>query len=96
MQQIFEENHADFPFSYSCWPESNPELIRRFSKFNENLRWDNNFELNQIANMDETPLFMNISNTKTITKISSKEVKIKTNEKKGFKYGNTMNCSWWY
>ena len=28
--------------------------------------------------MDETPLFMNIANTKTIAKISSKEVNIKT------------------
>ena len=46
--------------------ESYPELIRRFTKFNEDLRWDNSFELSQIANMDETPLFMNIPNTKTI------------------------------
>ena len=59
-------------------PEPYPELIRRFTKFNEDLRWDNSFELSQIANMDETPLFMNIPNTKTIAKIGSKEVNIKT------------------
>ena len=58
--------------------ESYPELIRRFTKFNEDLRWDNSFELSQIANMDETPLFMNIPNTMTIAKIGSKEVNIKT------------------
>ena len=28
--------------------------------------------------MDETPLFMNMTNTKTIAKIGSKEVNIKT------------------
>ena len=38
---------------------------------------DNNFELNQITKMDETQLFMNISKTKTITKIGWKEVNIK-------------------
>ena len=61
-------------------PEYYPELIRKFVRLNEDLRWDNNFELNQIVNMDETPLFMNIPNTKTITKIGSKEVNIKTHE----------------
>ena len=40
-----------------------PELIRKLTKLNEDLRWDNNFELSQIANMDETPLFKNIPNT---------------------------------
>ena len=59
-------------------PQSYPELMRKFTKFNEILRSDNDFELNQIANMDETPLFMNITNTKTIAKIGSKEVDIKT------------------
>ena len=61
-------------------PQSYPELMRKFTKFNEKLRSDNDFELNQIANMDETPLFMNITNTKTIAKIGSKEVDIKTHE----------------
>ena len=59
-------------------PQSYPELMRKFTKFNEKLRSNNDFELNQIANMDETPLFMNITNTKTIAKIGSKEVDIKT------------------
>ena len=62
--------------------ESYPELIRKFTKFNEDLRWDNNFEFNQIANMDETPSFMNILNNKTISKIGSKEVNIKVNIQK--------------
>ena len=57
-------------------PQSYPELMRKFTKFNEKLRSDNDFELNHIANMDETPLLMNITNTKTIGKIGSKEVDI--------------------
>ena len=81
MLQIFEEKYAYFPFRYSYWPEVTtilPELMRKFTKFNEKLRWDNDFELSQIANMDETPLLMNITNTKTIAKIGSKEFDIKT------------------
>ena len=34
--------------------------------------------------MDETPLFMNITNTKSIAKIGSKEVEIKTHEQEKF------------
>ena len=40
------------------------------------------FKLNQITSMDETHLFMNISNTKTIAKIGPKEVNIKPMDKK--------------
>ena len=58
--------------------ESSQELIRKCIKLNEDQRWDNNFELSQIVSMDETPLFMNIPNTKTIAKIGLKEVNIKT------------------
>ena len=64
--------------------ESYLELIRKFIKLNEDLRWDNNFELCLIVNMDETPLLFNIPNTQTIAKIVSKEVSIKSMEKKGF------------
>ena len=55
-------------------PESYSELIRKSTKFNEDLRWDNNYELSLITNMDETPLLMNIHNTKMIVKIGSIEV----------------------
>ena len=58
--------------------------MRKFTKFNEKLRWDNDFELSQIANMDETPLLMNITNTKTIAKIGSKEFDIKTHRQEKF------------
>ena len=54
---------------YSCCkklPESYPELNWKFIKLNEDLRWDNNFGLSQIANMDKAPLFMNIPYSKTI------------------------------
>ena len=59
-------------------PEHYPEAMKKFIKFNENLRKDNDFSLTQIANMDETSLFMNMTSTKTIAKIGSKEVNIKT------------------
>ena len=42
-------------------PQSYPELMRNYTKFNDKLRRDNDFKINQIANMDETPLFMNIT-----------------------------------
>ena len=44
----------------------------------ENYRKCNDLELEQIANMDETPLFLNMAKTKTIAKIGSKTVNIKT------------------
>ena len=59
-------------------PDSYPEVMRKFIKFNEKLREDKEFWFSQIANMDETPLFMNIASTKTIARIGSKEVVIKT------------------
>ena len=58
-----------------------PELMRKFTKLNENLRWDNNFELYQIANMDKAQLFMSVINTEMIAKINSKEIDIKTHRK---------------
>ena len=51
--------------------------MRKFTKYNEKLREDKKFWFSQIANMDETPLFMNIASTKTIAGIGSKEVVIK-------------------
>ena len=70
----YEHKLADFRLRHSFWQEITriySELIWNSTKL-KNLRWDNNFELSQIANMDETSLFMNIPNTKTIAKISSK------------------------
>ena len=58
--------------------DSYPEVMRKFTKYNEKLRDDKEFWFSQIANMDETPLFMNIASTKTIARIGSKEVVIKT------------------
>ena len=59
-------------------PESYLKLIRKFTKYNEDLRWYNNFELSQKTNMDETILFINFPNTKMIVKIGTKGFKIKT------------------
>ena len=49
-----------------------------FIKLVENYRKCNDLELDQIANMDETPLFLNMARTRTIAKIGSKTVNIKT------------------
>ena len=45
---------------------------------------DNDFLFDQIVNMDEIPLFMNIHTLKTIAKIGSKEVNIKTHDQEKF------------
>ena len=50
----------------------------KFIKLNETYRGQNYLELSQIANMDETPIFLNMTRTKTIAKIGSKTVNIKT------------------
>ena len=50
-------------------PEYYSKAMKKIIKFDENLRKDHYFSLTQIANMDETPLFMNMNKTKTITKI---------------------------
>ena len=67
--------------------------MRKFTKYNEKLREDKEFWFSQIANMDETPLFMNIASTKTIALIGSKEVAIKPMNKKSACHCNIMyNC----
>ena len=55
-----------------------------FIKFNENLRKNNDLRFIQVANIDETPLFMKMTSTKTIAKIRSKEVNIKTHGQEEF------------
>ena len=40
--------------------------MRKFIEYNEKLREDKEFWFSQIANMDETPLFMNIASTKLL------------------------------
>ena len=55
VRQFFEQKHVDFPLR--GWisqdlPQPYPELIRKFIKFNLKLRWDNDFKLSQITNID--------------------------------------------
>ena len=59
-------------------PENYREKMFDFIKLNETYRKNNDLELAQVANMDETPLFLNMVRTKTIAKIGSKTVNIKT------------------
>ena len=67
-------------------PENYKEKMFEFIKSVENYRKCNDLELHQVANMDETTLFMNMKRTKTIAKIGSKTVNIKTHDQEKFKY----------
>ena len=58
--------------------ENYKEKMFEFIKLVENIRKFNDLELDQIANMDETPFILNMTRTKTIAKIGSKIVNIKT------------------
>ena len=60
------------------FPENYPEKMFKFIKLNEAYREQNYLELSQIANMGETPIYLNMTRTKTIAKIGSKTVNIKT------------------
>ena len=50
-------------------PENYLEKMFDFIKLNETYHKNNDLELAQVANMDETPLFLNMARTKTIAKI---------------------------
>ena len=53
--------------------------MREFTKFNKKLEWDHDFELSQITNMDETPLFRNITKIlRRLLKFGLKEADIET------------------
>ena len=58
--------------------EKYKEKMFEFIKLAENYRKCIDLELDQIANMDEAPLFLNIARTITIAKIGSKTINIKT------------------
>ena len=59
-------------------PENYLEKLIKLIKLNEAYRKQSYLELSQIANMNETPIFLYMARTKTIAKISSKTVNIKT------------------
>ena len=50
-------------------------------KYNASRMPNRNLEIDQIADMDETPLILNMARTKTIAKIGSNTVNIKTRVK---------------
>ena len=59
-------------------PENYLDKIQEFLSYNIKLRSKYWFELDAIANMDETPLYLNVPPSTTVQKIGSKRVKIKT------------------
>ena len=61
------------------WNRNSQILIlkmRIYTEYNEKLVKDNEIWLDQIAKMDENPVFKNIPTNKTIAKIVPKEVNI--------------------
>ena len=59
-------------------PENYRKNLFKFIKLNETYCEQNYLELSQITNMDETPILLNMERTKTIAKIGSKTINIKT------------------
>ena len=64
--------------------ENCKEKMFEFIKSVENYLKCCNLELDQLANMDENPFFLNIAGTKQITKIGTKNVNIKTQGQEKF------------
>ena len=59
-------------------PENYLDKILEFLSYNIKLRRKYWFEVDAIANMDETPLYLNMPPSTTVQKIGSKRVNIKT------------------
>ena len=59
-------------------PENYLDKIHEFFSYNIKLRSKYWFELDAIANMDETPMYLNMPPSTTVQKIGSKRVNIKT------------------
>ena len=79
--RLLVRNHLTFRVGTHIGQEHSEnyrEKMFEFIKLVENYRKYNDLELDQIANMDETPLFLNMARTRTIAKIGSKTVNIKT------------------
>ena len=64
--------------------ENYQEKMFKFTKLNEAYREQNDLELSQIENMDETLIFLNMTRSKTIAKIGSKTINIKTHGQEKF------------
>ena len=79
--RLLVRSHLTFRASTHVGQEllkNNQEKMFKFKKLNEAYIKQNYLELSQIANMDETPIFLNVTRTKTIAEIGSKTVNIKT------------------
>ena len=59
-------------------PENYLNRMQEFLYYNIKFRSKYDFELNAIANMDETPLYLNMSPCTTVQKIVFKKVNIRT------------------
>ena len=79
--RLLVRNHLTFRIGTHIGQEHSEnykEKMFEFIKLVESYRKCNDLELDQIANMDETPLFLNMARTRAIAKIGSKTVNIKT------------------
>ena len=59
-------------------PEDLEEKITKFHSFVLGLRKKYNFDLQQIGNMDETPMFFDLPGNRTIDSIGKKTIQIRT------------------
>ena len=59
-------------------PENYLNRMQEFLYFNIKFKSKYNFELNAIANIDETPLYLNMPPCTTVQKIGFKKVNIRT------------------
>ena len=79
---LYVKTFSYFQKKYSYFSKTSRELFRQnsgiFISYNIKLRSKYWFELDAIANMDETPLHLNMPPSTTVQKIGSKRVNIKT------------------
>ena len=81
----------------SCGPEISRFLswkMRIYTQINAKIIKDNDFWLDQIASMSETPLFMNKPTKKKIAKIGQKWSIWRHMVRENSHYFNTANCCW--
>ena len=84
---FYEKTFSYFQKKYSHFSKTSRKLFRQNSRifcYNIKLRINYNFELNSIANIDETPLFLNMPPSTTLPKIESKRVNINAQRQENF------------
>ena len=85
---LYEKTFSYFQKKYSYFSKTSRELLRQNSGFfSNNIKlWSKYwFELDAIAIMDETPMYLNMPPSTTVQKIGSKRINIKTQEQENWR-----------